>query len=542
VDILQQVKIGRRLGLSFGFLSLLMVAVIAFAIFRMSNIADAVAFQNKVRTEKLEPLYEAREALDQTGLSARNALAISDNEEAKRELDKLDAFKATYLAALNKAAPQFAGNKEFDKVSAGLLKMAEELKRVRVLRTNHTTQEFSDFIANECRPLRNQIVRDMDILLTSVQKDLDSASHSAVDLFSQSTLWIVVVGGAGLLATATLGFVVTTSITAPLNRAVALAETVAAGDLTSSIEVTSNDETGQLQRAMHKMNANLLKIISDVRTGTDTIAAGSRRISSGNDDLSGRTEQQAASLEETASSMEQLTATVKQNADNARQANQLAVSASTVALRGGEVVSQVVSTMNSITGSAQKISDIIGVIDGIAFQTNILALNAAVEAARAGEQGRGFAVVATEVRNLAQRSAAAAKEIKGLIGDSAEKVEAGSQLVAQAGSTMEEIVASVTRVTDIMAEITSASQEQSAGIEQVNQAISEMDQATQQNVALVENATLASKAMQDQASHLAQLVSVFRLDAAQSAPVALAGRQLRAALPRREIARGELVG
>jgi methyl-accepting chemotaxis protein len=537
VDFLQKVKIGRRLGLSFGFLSLLMIIVIAFAIFRMGNIADAVAFQNKVRTEQLEPLYEAREALDQTGLSARNALAISDNQEANRELDKLDAFRLAYLAALNKAAPHFTGNRDFEKVNAGLLRMAEELKRVRPLRTQHTTQEFADFIANQCRPLRNQIVVDMDVLLTSVQKDVDSASHSAASLFSQSTLWILVVGGAGLLGTAALGVVVTTSITTPLKRAVTVAESVAAGDLTSRIDVTSNDETGQLQRAMYKMNANLLKIIGDVRSGTDTIAAGSQQISSGNDDLSGRTEQQAASLEKTASSMEQLTATVKQNADNARQANQLAVSASAVALKGGEVVSQVVHTMNSINSSAQKISDIIGVIDGIAFQTNILALNAAVEAARAGEQGRGFAVVATEVRNLAQRSAAAAKEIKGLIGDSAEKVDAGSKLVAQAGSTMDDIVASVTRVTDIMAEITSASQEQSAGIGQVNQAIGEMDQATQQNVALVENATLASRAMQEQASHLAQLVSVFRLDAVEGAQT---GSQVRAAPPRRDLPRKQL--
>ncbi|RJF95274.1 HAMP domain-containing protein [Noviherbaspirillum saxi] len=504
-----------------------MLTIIVFSISRMSGIAEAVAFQNKVRTEKLEPLYAAREALAQTGLSARNALAISDEAEAKRELDKLDAFKAVYLAELKKAAPYFSGNKDFEKVNAGFLKMAEELNRVRPLRAEPTISNLATFIANECRPLRNQIVADMDTLLRSVQADVDTASRAAESLFDQSTMWILVVGGLVLVATVMLGLVITASITAPLRAAVHVAETVAAGDLTSRIEVTSNDETGQLQRALQQMNANLLKMIGEVRSGTNAIAAGSNEIASGNLELSSRTEQQASSLEETATSMEELTSTVKQNADNARQANQLAVSASTVAVKGGEVVAQVVDTMGSINESAKKIVDIIGVIDGIAFQTNILALNAAVEAARAGEQGRGFAVVASEVRNLAQRSAAAAKEIKALIGDSVDKVDTGSKLVTQAGSTMDEIVESVKRVTDIMAEIMAASQEQSAGIEQVNQAINQMDQVTQQNAALVEEAAAASQGMQNQASNLEQVVSVFKLDGMQqsqsfvAAPVAV---------------------
>jgi methyl-accepting chemotaxis protein len=260
------------------------------------------------------------------------------------------------------------------------------------------------------------------------------------------------------------------------------------------------------------MNDSLGRIVGEVRSGTDTIATASSQIAAGNLDLSSRTEQQASSLEETASSMEALTSTVKQNADNARQANQLAGSASEIALKGGVVVAQVVATMDSINASSKKIVDIIGVIDGIAFQTNILALNAAVEAARAGEQGRGFAVVASEVRNLAQRSAAAAKEIKGLIGDSVEKVDAGAKLVDQAGTTMGEIVESVKRVTDIMGEITAASQEQTSGIEQINQAISQMDQVTQQNASLVEEAAAAAESLQDQAGNLARVVSVFKLD------------------------------
>ena len=263
--------------------------------------------------------------------------------------------------------------------------------------------------------------------------------------------------------------------------------------------------------ALGRMQDNLAKTVAQIRTGADTIATASSEIASGNLDLSSRTEEQASSLEETASSMEELTSTVKQNADNARQANQLAVSASDVAGRGGRVVSQVVDTMGEINTSSRKIVDIISVIDGIAFQTNILALNAAVEAARAGEQGRGFAVVAGEVRNLAQRSASAAKEIKSLIGDSVEKVDAGSKLVAEAGSTMDELVDGVKRVADIMAEITAASREQSDGIEQVNQAVTQMDQVTQQNAALVEEAAAAAESLQDQAKRLAQAVSVFRI-------------------------------
>jgi methyl-accepting chemotaxis protein len=271
------------------------------------------------------------------------------------------------------------------------------------------------------------------------------------------------------------------------------------------------------------MNDSLVGIVANVRGGTDTIAIASQEISAGNMDLSARTEQQASALEETAASMEELTTTVKQNADNARQANQLSIAASEVATQGGAVVGQVIVTMGSINESARKIVDIIGVIDGIAFQTNILALNAAVEAARAGEQGRGFAVVASEVRTLAQRSAAAAKEIKELIGDSVDKVDTGAKLVDQAGATMNEVVASIRRVTDIMGEISSASHEQTGGIEQVNQAIGQMDQVTQQNAALVEEAAAAAASMEEQAGKLAQVVSVFKLDQFAAAPAA-AGR------------------
>jgi methyl-accepting chemotaxis protein len=306
---------------------------------------------------------------------------------------------------------------------------------------------------------------------------------------------------------------VSKSITGPLRHAVERARIVAAGDLTSHITATFDDEPGQILQALKSMNDSLSTTVGRVRAGTDMIAMAAREIAAGNLDLSARTEAQAGALEETASAMQQLTSTVKQNAENARNANQLVGSASDVAIEGGQMVGRVVQTMGSIKDSSRKIVDIIGVIEGIAFQTNILALNAAVEAARAGEQGRGFAVVATEVRNLAQRSAGAAKEIRILIGASVDQVDAGSRLVDDAGATMEKIVASVKQVADIMGDIARASREQSDGIEQVNRAITQMDEVTQQNAALVEQASAATSSMEQQAAALMQQLHVFKLDA-----------------------------
>jgi aerotaxis receptor len=316
----------------------------------------------------------------------------------------------------------------------------------------------------------------------------------------------------GLVLAIGMSIALISAIARPLQQAVEVAGAVAQGDLTQRIEVKSKNEFGLLLQVLKDMNASLSGIVTDVRSSTDSITTASREIAQGNADLSKRTEEQASSLEETASSMEELTSTVKQNAENARQANLLAADASDIAVKGGLAVNEVVSTMSSISTSSKKIGDIISVIEGIAFQTNILALNAAVEAARAGEQGRGFAVVAAEVRNLAQRSAAAAKEIKTLIGDSMNKVQIGSRQVDQAGATMNEIVTAVKRVTDIMAEISTASEEQSAGIEEINQAIIQMDDVTQQNAALVEQAAAASESMQEQANSLFVAVSVFKLD------------------------------
>ena len=358
-----------------------------------------------------------------------------------------------------------------------------------------------------------------------VKVNLDGAELSgqtAASVFASARGWTIALLAAAIVGGMALAMWVARIISRPLRNALDVAQQVANGDLTSTIEVESADETGQLMLALRDMNDNLQKIVGQVRHSTDEIATACGEIATGNLDLSARTEQQASSLEETASSMEELTSTVKHNADNARQANQLAATATSVAAKGGDVVSQVVDTMNSIHDSSRKIVDIIAVIDGIAFQTNILALNAAVEAARAGEQGRGFAVVASEVRNLAQRSASAAKEIKALIDNSVGQVTIGNRLVGEAGSTMTEIVESVRRVSDIMEEISSATREQTQGIEQINEAVSQMDAVTQQNAALVEQAAAAAGSLQQQAEHLTAAVQVFKLRAEPAARPGLA--------------------
>jgi methyl-accepting chemotaxis protein len=350
----------------------------------------------------------------------------------------------------------------------------------------------------------------------------DDLAADAGTTYTTALRIIAGVAAAALLLAIGAAVLITRSVVRPLNRAVEVARTVAAGDLTSRIDVRGSDEASQMMQALKDMNASLSNLVRDVRTGSIEIAGAASEIATGNLELSSRTEQQAGSLEETASSMEEMTSTVRQNAENALQANQLAASASDVARRGGEVVARVVETMGDIDVASRKIVEIIAVIDGIAFQTNILALNAAVEAARAGEQGRGFAVVASEVRNLAQRSASAAKEIKQLIDDSVGKVSLGTQLVGEAGTTMGEVVNSVQRFTDIMGEISSASREQEGGISQINLAITEMDSVTQQNAALVEEAAGAAGSLQEQADRLAQMVAVFKVETA--APAAAARR------------------
>jgi methyl-accepting chemotaxis protein len=372
--------------------------------------------------------------------------------------------------------------------------------------------------------LLGQLGQMSDLAAQLAQKLGAAGGAGAAELaraeFGAARNWTLALLAADIGAALALGTWLARDIAGPVHEAVLVARRVAGGDLSTRIGLVAGGEAGLLMRTMQEMNDKLVGMIVNVRSGTEAIASGSGEIASGSQDLSARTEQQAASLEETASSMEELTATVKQNADHAHQASKLAVSASEVAVKGGEVVSEVVGTMASINDSSKRIAEIIGVIDGIAFQTNILALNAAVEAARAGEQGRGFAVVASEVRNLAQRSAAAAKEIKALIDDSVEKVTAGTELADKAGNTMNEVVTSVKRVTDIIGEIADASAEQTTGIEQVNQAIAAMDQATQQNATLVEESAAAAASMRDQAGSLSRVIGAFVLGPEHSKPAA----------------------
>jgi methyl-accepting chemotaxis protein len=505
-------KVGTRMGI--GFAIILALSVVSTVI-GISNLRQ-VAMATQQMMEK--PLVKERLVSDwgvlTTSAIVRTSLIVksTDGSLATTFAEDIDASvkKGGELQKTLEPLLISDAEKELFKSIMGLREKYQQAKVLAMKAKQDGNSEESSRIYNDMfLPNAKNYKGLLDELLSLQRKSIDQTGREVAQLYSRSFNLMVLLGVLIVALGAVCAFLISRSVTRPLGEAIKVAQTVASGNLSSRIEVKTTEETGQLMQALKDMNDSLLKVVGDVRIGTDTIATASGQIASGNQDLSSRTEQQASSLEETAASMEQLTGTVKQNADNARQANQLAVSASGVAVKGGGVVSQVVETMGSINTSARKIVDIIGVIDSIAFQTNILALNAAVEAARAGEQGRGFAVVASEVRNLAHRSAAAAKEIKALIDDSVEKVDIGVKLVDQAGTTMGEIVDSVKRVTDIMSEITAASEEQTAGIEQVNQAIMQMDQVTQQNAALVEEAAAAAASLQDQAAHLVQVVSVF---------------------------------
>lgn len=445
---------------------------------------------------------------------------INDTAEMEKQMVRMEEARQRYqksLAFLNENMRSEQG-KELLAQMDKLRKQAKPLTDKAVqLGLQNKTEEATKVLLTEVRPAQNKWLDTLQALVEFQAKRTAEHYQAAKDAYSGARTLMLILAALGVVLGVIIAFVITRSITRPVGTAVAAANRIAEGDLATDLgQVTSKDEVGQMLKALQIMQANLRDIVVRIKESTDTINTASKEIAAGNSDLSQRTEEQASSLEETASSMEELTSTVKQNAENAKQANQLAKGASEIAVRGGEVVNDVVQTMAAINESSRKIVDIISVIDGIAFQTNILALNAAVEAARAGEQGRGFAVVAGEVRNLAQRSAAAAKEIKTLIGDSVEKVEGGSKLVEQAGSTMEEVVVSVKRVTDIISEISAASLEQSTGIEQVNQAVTQMDEVTQQNAALVEQAAAAAESLEEQAESLAEAVSVFRLDAASA--------------------------
>jgi methyl-accepting chemotaxis protein len=528
-------KIRSQLAVGFSAVFVLMMVLTAIGIGRVQGVGVILATINDVNSVKQRYAINFRGSVHDRAIAVRDVVLAVDNAMAQPEIEKIKTLADSYAKS---AAPLDAIFSSAKDITAEEKSALARIKDVEVktqpliakligLRLADNAPEAIQLLRQQAAPAFVEWLASINVLIDLEEKMNQEQAAQARSIVSSFLLFMVLLCSIAIAVGTAAAWFIGRGLLKQLGGepayAVEIAGNITAGNLAAAIDTKAGDSSSLLF-AMRGMRDSLVNIVGQVRIGTDTIATASSQIAAGNMDLSSRTEQQASSLEETAASMEELTSTVKQNADNARQANQLAETASGVAVKGGQVVAQVVDTMSAINSSSKKIVDIIGVIDGIAFQTNILALNAAVEAARAGEQGRGFAVVAAEVRNLAQRSAAAAKEIKTLIGDSVDKVEEGSKQVAEAGKTMDEIVGSVKRVTDIMAEITVASREQTSGIEQINQAITQMDQVTQQNAALVEEAAAAAASLQEQATGLSQVVSVFKLDQEQRNSVASARR------------------
>ncbi|MFY3975040.1 methyl-accepting chemotaxis protein [Achromobacter xylosoxidans] len=513
-NLFGNLSIGTRLSLGFGSVLALLLALTGLSQYELTHIGGI----NRAITEQTWAKANAINIIDvTTRANARANLELivnTDPRTAETLFARIDTNRKAIDQALETLRPLFRTEDERQK-----LRLLEDVRGryvksfqgVGALLKRGERDAARQRLLEETLPLLDGL-QDRVIEISRIQSaEMVDAGADSQRVIDNAGMLNLILSGLAVVLGGLFAWRVSKSITAPLAQAVSVAETVARGDLGQPILAVTRDETGRLLRALHDMQDKLAGAVRTIRAGSETISSAAGQIAAGNTDLSSRTEEQAASLEETAASMEELASTVKQNADNARQANQLAASASEVAQRGGAVVSAVVSTMGDISASSRKISEIVSVIDGIAFQTNILALNAAVEAARAGEQGKGFAVVAGEVRSLAQRSAQAAREVKTLIEASVSKVAEGAGQAENAGTTMQEVVASVKRVTDIMGEIAAASQEQASGIEQVNRAVSQMDEVTQQNAALVEEAAAAAGSMQDQAHALVRAVGVFRL-------------------------------
>jgi methyl-accepting chemotaxis protein len=531
-------KVGARLATGFGIVLILLIAVTFIAITRINSINAATDEIIKDRYRKVDLATSIRGGVNVQARQIRNAIiAGKDAAERKKWLDTMQARIQLNTQLFNELKgilnPNSKGEALFKAMSETRAAYNQGRDVVINLVQEGKYDEAGAYLLREVIGPQEAFFAAVNAMAEFQDSQMKRLGEEAEAKGRDAVIMTLVLSLIAAIVAVMTGILITRSITRPLAEAVQVATNVAAGDLTTHIEVKSFDETGKLLAALKAMQDSLAKVVGRVRGGAETVASASAQIASGNNDLSGRTEEQASALEETAASMEELGSTVRQNADNARQANQLAQSASTVAVKGGEVVAQVVDTMKGINDSSKKIADIITVIDGIAFQTNILALNAAVEAARAGEQGRGFAVVASEVRSLAGRSAEAAKEIKSLISASVERVEQGSALVDQAGATMTEVVGSIRRVTDIMGEISAASTEQSQGVAQVGEAVVQMDQTTQQNAALVEEMAAAASSLQNQAQELVQVVSIFKIDQGSVSRAATRATPPRAAAPMR---------
>jgi len=510
VSALRNLKIGSRLGLAFGVILFILVLSTSLGVWRLNQLA---AHMHAMATEDNTKQQIAAEWLGTValnGMRTRAALTgpVENVQGFQRDMDTTSARTAALREQLMKLVQSPTGKSMLAAIDTA--REAYRTPRAELMKRKVAGEDVSASIES-LTPLNNTYVGAIQVFQDRQKKLYEDSLASAEADAAQGQQLLIGAGVLALLLGAFFAYTLSRSITVPLRQAAVSARRISEGDLTETIDAVGRDEAAEVLTALHAMQANLGRVVSGVRSNAEGVATASAQIAQGNNDLSGRTEQQASALQQTAASMEELSSTVRQNSDNAQQANQLAQGATNVAVEGGEVVARVVDTMKGINESSRKISDIISVIDGIAFQTNILALNAAVEAARAGEQGRGFAVVASEVRSLAQRSADAAKQIKGLIGTSVERVEQGTALVDQAGSTMQEVVSAIRRVTDLMGEISAASMEQSSGVAQVGQAVTQMDQATQQNAALVEESAAAAASLRSQAEQLVQSVAVFKL-------------------------------
>ncbi|WP_458232489.1 methyl-accepting chemotaxis protein [Roseateles sp. P5_E8] len=514
MSAIANLKIGVRLAIGFAALIALLIMLAVIGVTKISAIRADTEVILHDRFVKVQLAQTVENEVNKQLRALRTGLIVSDHALVEKELAKLEAS----LPVVSSAIEKLMASVHSERGKATLKELVDSRARFK----DKEQQLVASVKAGRIEEARTQLVSDIVPLqtayLTAIEEfaksqadGMEDFGKEAAELASGAKLLMEVLSLIAVLLATVIAYLLTRSITQPIAEAVRIAQTVAAGDLTSSIEVRSRDETGQLLTALGSMNDSLVRIVNQVRLSSDSIVTGSNEIATGGADLSQRTEEQAASLEETASAMEELTTTVQRSADSARSAAALAASASVVAAKGGTVVAEVVSTMREISASSRRIADITGVIDGIAFQTNILALNAAVEAARAGEQDRGFAVVAGEVRTLAQRAATAAKEIKVLIGESVGRVETGSRLVEGAGGTMDEMVQQVQQVAQLIAEIGTATEQQSLGLGEVSKAVSQLDQVTQQNATLVEESAAAAGSLNHQAQRLTELVGEFKL-------------------------------